>query len=168
MTYTFTSTIFRLQVRVLGVTTSLRSAVLMVPAQKISGCHDGTKMARMFDLATHNVDMEIVFIFLCIFCPLCLNELLGKALVSWSHDTMPWNCKQDTCPCQFAQFEMLFGLNSTKEECLLLFAIKLDLPHLSVQYCLQWLQPGAATQHPACCFACNQAFRLCLQNRDNP
>jgi len=37
---------------------------------------------------------------------------------------------------------MLFGLNSTKEECLLLFAIKLDLPHLSVQYCLQWLQPA--------------------------
>ena len=33
---------------------------------------------------------------------------------------MPWNCKQDTCPCQFAQFEMLFGLNSIKEECLLL------------------------------------------------
>lgn len=36
---------------------------------------------------------------------------------------------------------MLFGLNSTKEECLLLFAIKLNLPHLSVQCCLQWLQP---------------------------
>ena len=55
---------------------------------------------------------------------------------------MPWNCKQDTCPCQFAQFEMLFGLNSTKKECLLLLAIKLDLPHRSVQCCLQWLQPA--------------------------